>query len=40
VVDIASQLVALDSAQALLQIGLSTLKTSDQIQKTAIDLLA
>jgi len=39
-VDIASQIVALNSAQAILQISLSALKTSDQIQKTAIDLLA
>jgi hypothetical protein len=40
VVDVASQMVAMNSAEILLQLNLSTLKTADQIQKNAIDLLA
>jgi flagellin-like hook-associated protein FlgL len=40
VVDIASQIVALNSAQTLLQLNLSTLKTADQIQKNILDLMA
>jgi hypothetical protein len=40
VVDVASQMVAMNSAQILLQLSLSTLKTSDQLQKNLIDLLA
>ena len=40
VVDIASQMVAMNSAEILLQLSLSTLKTSDQLQKNVIDLLA
>jgi hypothetical protein len=40
VVDVASQMVAMNSAEILLQLSLSTLKTADQLQKNAIDLLA
>jgi hypothetical protein len=40
VVDVASQLVATNSAEILLQLNLSTLKTADQLQKNVIDLLA
>jgi hypothetical protein len=40
VVDVASQMVAMSSAKILLQLSLSTLKTSDQLQKNVIDLLA
>lgn len=40
VVDVASQMVAMSSAEILLQLSLSTLKTSDQLQKNVIDLLA
>jgi flagellin-like hook-associated protein FlgL len=40
VVDVASQMVAMNSADILLQLSLSTLKTSDQLQKNVIDLLA
>ena len=40
VVDVASQMVAMNSAEILLQLSLSTLKTSDQLQKNVIDLLA
>ena len=39
-VDVASQLVATNSAEILLQLNLSTLKTADQLQKNVIDLLA
>jgi len=38
--DVASQMVAMSSAEILLQLSLSTLKTSDQLQKNVIDLLA
>ena len=38
--DLASGVVALNSAQVLLQLSLSTLKTADQVQKTALNLLA
>jgi flagellin-like hook-associated protein FlgL len=40
VVDVASQMVAMNSAEILLQLSLSTLKTSDQLQKNVIDLMA
>jgi hypothetical protein len=33
VVDVASQMVAMNSAEILLQLNLSTLKTADQLQK-------
>jgi flagellar basal body rod protein FlgC len=39
-VDLAAQIVAVNSAQTLVAINLSTLKTVDQLQKTALDLLA
>jgi hypothetical protein len=40
VVDVASQMVAMNSAEILLQLNLSTLKTADQLQKNVIDLIA
>jgi hypothetical protein len=40
VVDVASHMVALNSAQTLFEFNLSTLKTADHLQKTVLDLLA
>ena len=39
-VDLASGITGLSSAQAQLQLSLSTLKTADQIQQNILDLLA
>jgi flagellin-like hook-associated protein FlgL len=39
-VDLASGIVALTSAQTLLQLSLSTLKTANQVSQTALNLLA
>jgi hypothetical protein len=39
-VDMASQIVALNSAQASVQLNLETLKTIDQVQQNVINLLA
>ena len=38
--DLASGIVALNSAQTLLQLSLSTLKTADQVSQTTLNLLA
>jgi flagellin-like hook-associated protein FlgL len=38
--DLASGVVALTSAQTLMQLSLSTLKTADQVSQTALNLLA
>ena len=39
-VNLATEIVALTSAQDLASVNLATLKVADQIQKTAVDLLA
>jgi hypothetical protein len=39
-VDLATQIVGLNSAQTLLAADLSTLKTADEIQKNVLSLLA
>lgn len=38
-VDLSAQIVALTSAQTTFQVNIATLKTADQVQQTAIDLL-
>jgi len=40
VVDLSAEIVALMSAQNQFSANLSTLKTADQLQKTALDLMA
>ena len=40
VLDLSSQIVALDSAQILFEINLDTLKTADQFQRSLINLTA
>jgi len=39
-VDLSSQLVALTSAQTFVELDVQSLKTADQIRRTAINLLA
>lgn len=39
-VDLSAEMVALISAKDLSAVNLNTLKTSDEMQKTAIDLMA
>ena len=40
IVDLASQIVALNSAKTLAQVNLEALKTADQIQKNVLNLIA
>jgi len=40
VVDLSAEMVALESAQTQFSANLSTLKTGDQLQQTALDLMA